>query len=485
MAGLAEREYQRIGRSDPKEIDPYFFQKFDSEGLKEMHSSITAIRNAVKYVKSSLARLQKFKDCVKQEKVEYKGSLVLDVPTRWNSTYIMLDVAIKFQKAFDRYEEEDEKFLGYFLEEDGGKRKVGPPMEEDWANAKGLIMKKIEKWQQIHPKNDMFKQSMSCLSQFFKQRGDYMEKNDLDRYLVDENVNPLTHDFDILEWWKDNSKKFKVLSQIARDVLAVQVSTVASESAFSTGGRILDPFRSSLNPKMVEALVCTQNWLKSTHDSIQVKDYLDDLETYENLAAGGGRFVGSGGEESGHHRRQCSGQNQVVLLVPFFSSLRSESIGTGITSIGHQTAKISRSEVFEIFQNFDRRVWQRPAELAAARHQSGLSSMRAFQPAGRGVENGRRNLPRMCTAVRVEGERNGKENEQGKRRRLNADFAKQLRDYGDDSQLNISGEEAWRRRVAMSGALLRSLSSPSSGDMFIIKKSETGMETIVMLRRKG
>ncbi|XP_024016992.1 zinc finger BED domain-containing protein RICESLEEPER 4 [Morus notabilis] len=317
MAGLAEREYQRIGRSDPKEIDPYFFQKFDSEGLKEMHSSITAIRNAVKYVKSSLARLQKFKDCVKQEKVEYKGSLVLDVPTRWNSTYIMLDVAIKFQKAFDRYEEEDEKFLGYFLEEDGGKRKVGPPMEEDWANAKlselcessdcllstmafgmrrkfekywgngenltGLIMKKIEKWQQIHPKNDMFKQSMSCLSQFFKQRGDYMEKNDLDRYLVDENVNPLTHDFDILEWWKDNSKKFKVLSQIARDVLAVQVSTVASESAFSTGGRILDPFRSSLNPKMVEALVCTQNWLKSTHDSIQVKDYLDDLETYENL----------------------------------------------------------------------------------------------------------------------------------------------------------------------------------------------------------
>ncbi|XP_024032219.1 zinc finger BED domain-containing protein RICESLEEPER 2-like [Morus notabilis] len=110
-----------------------------NEGLKEMHSSITAIQNAVKYVKSSPTRLQKFKDCVKQEKVKYKGSLVLDVPTRWNSTYMMLDVAIKFQKAFDRYEEEDEKFLGYFLEEDGGKRKVGPPMEEDWANAKVFV----------------------------------------------------------------------------------------------------------------------------------------------------------------------------------------------------------------------------------------------------------------------------------------------------------------------------------------------------------
>ncbi|EXB73695.1 hypothetical protein L484_026858 [Morus notabilis] len=96
-------------------------------------------------------------------------------------------------------------------------------------------------------------------------------------------------------------------------------------------------------------------------------------------SAGGGRFVGGGGEESGHHGRWCSGQDQAVLLVPFSSSLHSESIGTGITSIGHRTAKISRSEVFEIFQNFDRRVWRCPAELAAVRHQSGLSSMRAFQ----------------------------------------------------------------------------------------------------------
>jgi hypothetical protein len=55
--------------------------------------------------------------------------------------------------------------------------------------------------------------------------------------------------FDILNWWKVNSTKVLILSKITRDVLAIPVTTVASESAFSTGGHVLDPFRSSLAPK--------------------------------------------------------------------------------------------------------------------------------------------------------------------------------------------------------------------------------------------
>ena len=62
--------------------------------------------------------------------------------------------------------------------------------------------------------------------------------------------------FEILGWWKANSDRYQVLSKLARDVLDVPVSTVASESAFSTKRRILDPFRSSLSPLMVENLVC-------------------------------------------------------------------------------------------------------------------------------------------------------------------------------------------------------------------------------------
>jgi hypothetical protein len=46
-----------------------------------------------------------------------------------------------------------------------------------------------------------------------------------------------------------------------RDVLAMQVSTIASESAFSVGDRVLDPFRTRLDPTIVEALVCTKDWI--------------------------------------------------------------------------------------------------------------------------------------------------------------------------------------------------------------------------------
>lgn len=64
--------------------------------------------------------------------------------------------------------------------------------------------------------------------------------------------------FDILQWWKTKSSTYRVLSHLARDVLTISVSTVASESAFSTGGRVLNQFCSSLNPKLVESLVRAQ-----------------------------------------------------------------------------------------------------------------------------------------------------------------------------------------------------------------------------------
>ncbi|CAI0420802.1 unnamed protein product [Linum tenue] len=85
---------------------------------------------------------------------------------------------------------------------------------------------------------------------------------ELDAYLNEE-ILPRTSDFDILMWWKINGPKYPILQEIARDILAVPVTSVASESAFSSEGRLLDPHRSRLHQSTVEALMCTRTWLQA------------------------------------------------------------------------------------------------------------------------------------------------------------------------------------------------------------------------------
>lgn len=71
--------------------------------------------------------------------------------------------------------------------------------------------------------------------------------------------------------------RFPILSHMARDLLEIPISTVASESAFSTGGHVLDDFRSSLTPQMVKRLVCSQDWLRGS-TSLSVEEDPEQLE---------------------------------------------------------------------------------------------------------------------------------------------------------------------------------------------------------------
>lgn len=88
-------------------------------------------------------------------------------------------------------------------------------------------------------------------------------RNEIDAYLdepaVDDDED--NEDFDVLKYWKTNEKKFVILSIMARDVFSIPITTVASESAFSKGGRVLSKYRSSILPEHVQMLICTQNWL--------------------------------------------------------------------------------------------------------------------------------------------------------------------------------------------------------------------------------
>ncbi|KAL6133951.1 hypothetical protein ACLB2K_066184 [Fragaria x ananassa] len=86
-------------------------------------------------------------------------------------------------------------------------------------------------------------------------------------------------ELDILSWWKMEQHRYPILFHMARDVLTIPISTVASESAFSVGGRVLDQYRSSLLPDTVQALLCTRDWIfsKKEKESVSVDDLTEDI----------------------------------------------------------------------------------------------------------------------------------------------------------------------------------------------------------------
>ncbi|KAF7808335.1 zinc finger BED domain-containing protein RICESLEEPER 2-like [Senna tora] len=302
-----------------------------NDGLKDMHESVYRIRNAVRFVRASPSRLQKFKSCVEQARIQEKNMVQLDVPTRWNSTYIMLESALKFQKAFKRSEERDAHFVldkNLCGSNDPLLSKMAEKMkmkhDKYWGDIRNINMMifiavvldlryklKFVEWSFKKLFNEdladiMYRRVKETFSQMYVNyrsfhghgnvqdttQPQYMEINhshvecdndsfglefdkvmnedddmdnqsEVDLYLM-EAREKMTSKFDILNWWKVNFTKYPILGQIARDVLAMPVSTVASESAFSTGGLVLNQYRSSLTPKTVEALICAhQMTLKS------------------------------------------------------------------------------------------------------------------------------------------------------------------------------------------------------------------------------
>ncbi|GJX79044.1 zinc finger BED domain-containing protein RICESLEEPER 2-like protein [Tanacetum coccineum] len=79
-------------------------------------------------------------------------------------------------------------------------------------------------------------------------------KSELDRYL-NEDVKDETNKFDILNWWKVNNS--------------------------STGGRVLEAFRSSLTPPVVESLIRTQDWFRENSMLLDGAENWDEIQKIE------------------------------------------------------------------------------------------------------------------------------------------------------------------------------------------------------------
>ncbi|CAN0839167.1 Putative AC transposase [Linum grandiflorum] len=72
-----------------------------TEGLREIGISVRRVRECVKWVNSSPVREETFEVAVAACRILSKKKMCMDVPTRWNSTYLMLQSTIPFEMAID------------------------------------------------------------------------------------------------------------------------------------------------------------------------------------------------------------------------------------------------------------------------------------------------------------------------------------------------------------------------------------------------
>ncbi|GAU17843.1 hypothetical protein TSUD_329690 [Trifolium subterraneum] len=250
----------------------------------------------------------------RQLRIGCTRKLALDCPTRWNSTYKMLDIAIEYKDVFIRLKLKrcDPLYTclptneQWQFAKDICKIKLAI---EEWKNSSNSIIammatKMMEKfqnyWSDVH---DMMgvaavldpTKKMAVLDFWFPKL--YGQDSSAQVSRIKELCYGLLYDYQqtilrdaqptspptigtttvladdesefaaYIDTIAENSSSsvngvvYPTLQAIARDVLAIPISTVASESAFSTSGRILSPHRSRLNWTTVEALMCARSWL--------------------------------------------------------------------------------------------------------------------------------------------------------------------------------------------------------------------------------
>ncbi|XP_031265171.1 zinc finger BED domain-containing protein RICESLEEPER 1-like [Pistacia vera] len=80
-------------------------------------------------------------------------------------------------------------------------------------------------------------------------------------YISHDRGDPTT--FDALQWWKVNTLKYRLLSKMACDILAIPITTIASEATFSAGSRVIETYRASLSPETVSVLLCGGDWCRN------------------------------------------------------------------------------------------------------------------------------------------------------------------------------------------------------------------------------
>ncbi|KAM3269999.1 hypothetical protein P3S67_029905 [Capsicum chacoense] len=180
--------------------DAHILNLIVKEGLSEQNESISRIRNVVKYVKSSSARAAS-ESYVERVKLDINEIVSLDVETRWNSTYLMLNTAVKFEKAFSRINIDDHKYIKYCFD---SKEKIEHPSSKDWKDV-NIFLKFLEIFYQTTLKFSSTLQvtSNAFFHELFNLQNTIVNYSNCDDFILTDMAKKMKVKFD--KYWGDFS----------------------------------------------------------------------------------------------------------------------------------------------------------------------------------------------------------------------------------------------------------------------------------------
>ncbi|KAE8816976.1 hypothetical protein D1007_05528 [Hordeum vulgare] len=151
-----------------------------------------------------------------------------------------------------------------------------------YLSEKEILKKQLRSVESISLTSDIW--TSSGFQSFLEETNSQPCKSELNSYLEDK-THPISDPhFTLLDWWRLNAHRYPIIAKMGKKFLTIPATSVSSESTFSTGGRVLDDYRSSLRPTMVEALVCASSFIKGSKENhikpkiIVEDDIYDDVE---------------------------------------------------------------------------------------------------------------------------------------------------------------------------------------------------------------
>ncbi|KAK9997362.1 hypothetical protein SO802_022048 [Lithocarpus litseifolius] len=229
---------------------------FGMDGLDEIDDILHKTRKAIEYISKTTIGKEKFQEVVKKLNLQSKDiTSQASVPIRWDSTFFMLESALEFREAFSYLQSSDCDFPFY-----GGHTKKYLLIDD----ALGHIFDEYAKGRSSQASTSYDDNYSDILDRWYKSKRDmnkaHSQRAELHRYWG-EPIPDFEGEFDILGWWHTNSTKFPTLWRIAQDILAIPMSTSISNSAFSIETMTINPTFNGLDPVIIEALVCGEDWL--------------------------------------------------------------------------------------------------------------------------------------------------------------------------------------------------------------------------------